>query len=162
MDKLINQEVTYNSSTSEVVIRKKSRKIKGRFSPISPINNEGRKYKNMSADIFDLLDMCSKHAFSVFNNLKFHRSEETNISRYVPKTDLNKTERESLTRRVRELKDAGLIRSVKKTLNSLDKDKQYTFKDPRRVWIINPNMLMCTDHEEADHLWDQCDDEEKR
>lgn len=105
-------------------------------------------------DVFDLLDKVSKGAFSVFNNLKYNRSEEDNVTQYVG-DEMNKTERESLSRRLKELKDVGLIRRVKKELKS-GGGKVYTFKDPRNTFIINPEMIRCQDHDEAEHLWNQC------
>lgn len=118
----------------------------------------------MNVEVFDLLDCLekvSKGAFSVFNNLKFNRSEITNITHYLSDEEMTKTERESLSRKLRELKDAGLIRSVKKSIQG-EGDITYTFKDPRTTYIINPELLRCAKHDEAELIWDQCGKKRKK
>ena len=110
----------------------------------------------MTHDVFDLLDRVSKGAFSVFNNLKYNRSETDNVTRYV-NNEMTKTDKESLSRRLKELKDVGLICRVKKTLESKD-GKSYNFKEPRNTFIINPEMIRCMDHDAAEYLWKQCTD----
>lgn len=110
----------------------------------------------MQPDIFDLLDRVSKGAFTVFNNLKFHRNETNNITKFVPEDALSKTDKEVLSRRIRELKNVGLIRSLKKEIPEQDSDRVYQFRDPRRVFIINPDLIKCTGNDEAMYLWEQC------
>jgi hypothetical protein len=111
---------------------------------------------SMQQDIFDLLDSVSKGAFTVFNNLKFNRSEDNNLTKYHQE-EMSKTDREVLSRRIKELKDIGLIRSLKKEIPATKSYQVYRFQDPRKIFIINPNMIRCTNHEEATYLWDQCE-----
>lgn len=110
----------------------------------------------MQPDVFDLLDKVSKGAFSVFNNLKFNRSEENNITRYESPEEMSKTDREVLSRRLKELKDVGLICSVKKQIPMQNGFQAYTFHDPRRTFIINPTLIRCANHDEAMYLWSCC------
>lgn len=110
----------------------------------------------MPKDVFDLLDQVSKGAFSVFNNLKCNRSETTNITGYVG-SEMSKTDKEVLSRRLRELKDVGLICRVKKNLIGKD-GVNFTFKDTRSTFIINPDMIRCSNHDHAEFLWKQCVD----
>lgn len=156
MNNLIKQgSFSVDLHKNEVVIRKRSsRTIRTPFSAISALTNKNRKRQTMQQDVFDLLDKVSKGSFSVFNNLKFNRSEEDNITQYVGE-ELNKTDKESLSRRLKELKNVGLIRRVRKELNN-SKGKIYTFKDPRNTFIINPDMIRCNNHSEAEYLWNQC------
>lgn len=153
-------KVTYDESTEEVVIRRKTgRKIIGRFSAIGPITNAKHRNRRgiMQVDVFDLLDQVSKGAFSVFNNLKLNRSEDNNVGLHVPEEELSKTDRESVSRRLRELKDVGLIRGMKKHIDDMsDPTRKYEFKDWRKTFIINPQMIRCNNHDEAVYLWDQC------
>lgn len=114
----------------------------------------------MQQDIFDLLDQVSKGAFSVFNNLKFNRSEDNNITKYSYE-EMSKTDKEVLSRRIKELKDVGLVRAMKKEIPATNVNQVYRFQDPRKVFIINPNMIRCTNHEEAVHIWDQCETRRK-
>jgi predicted transcriptional regulator len=159
MNKSRKQEtITVDLKQNEVVIRRRSgRSIRTPFSAISTLTNKKRMRQAMQKDVFDLLDQVSKGSFSVFNNLKFNRSEEDNLTQYVGE-EMNKTEKESLSRRLKELKDVGLIRRVKKELKSSG-GKIYTFKDPRNTFIINPDMIRCNNHNESEYLWGQCSKE---
>jgi predicted transcriptional regulator len=149
------ETIIFDPRNTEVLIRGRAeRTIRTPFSAISSLTNRKRKRKTMQKDIFDLLDQVSKGAFSVFNNLKFNRSEEDNLTAYVGE-EMNKTDKESLSRRLKELKDVGLIRRVKKELHGKGA-KVYTFKDPRNTFIINPDMIRCHNHNEAEALWSQC------
>ncbi|RLB94160.1 MAG: hypothetical protein DRH26_01990 [Deltaproteobacteria bacterium] len=153
------EKVIYDSKTSEVIVRKKSsHKLRAPFAAVAPFTNIKRRNKSMNVDVFDLLDLLekvSKGAFSVFNNLKFNRSEDNNISKYTPEELMNKTEKESLSRRLKELKDVGLIRRVRKHIPYIN-NHSFTFDDPRNTYIINPEILRCTNHDEAEHLWNHC------
>lgn len=152
-----SQNVVFDGRVSEVVVRKKSgNKIQGQFSAISPLTNKKRSRGFMKADVFDLLDRVSKGAFSVFNNLKYNRSEEINITKYDYPEEMSKTDREVLSRRLRELKNVDIIRSVKKEIPEVNSDRVYRFRDPRRVFILNPEIIKCTNHDEAEHIWNQC------
>ena len=159
MDKINDkqQSVIFDGRVSEVVVRGKSgNRIIGQFSAISPLTNRNRMRGSMQQDIFDLLDSVSKGAFTVFNNLKFNRSEDNNLTKYHQE-EMSKTDREVLSRRIKELKDIGLIRSLKKEIPATKSYQVYRFQDPRKIFIINPNMIRCTNHEEATYLWDQCE-----
>lgn len=150
------QSVVFDGSTSEAVVRSKTgHRIIGQFAAISPLTNKKRSRGFMQQDIFDLLDQVSKGAFTVFNNLKFNRSEDNNLTKYYQE-EMSKTDREVLSRRIKELKDVGLIRSMKKEIPATKSHQVYRFQDPRKVFIINPNMIRCTEHDEAVYIWDQC------
>lgn len=151
------QSITFDGHTSEVIVRSKTgNKIVGQFSAIGPLTNKQRRRGAMQQDIFDLLDQVSKGAFSVFNNLKFNRSEENNLTRYAEEAEMSKTDKEVLSRRLRELKNAGIIRSVRKEIRIPQTEQIYRFQDPRKVFIINPDMIRCLHHHEAMYLWEQC------
>lgn len=151
------QSVTFDGTVSEVIIRNKTgHRIVGQFSAIGPLTNKQRQRGSMKQDIFDLLDQVSKGAFSVFNNLKFNRAEDNNITRYDEAEEMSKTDKEVLSRRLRELKDAGLIRSLRKEIQVPGTEQTYRFQDPRKVFIINPEMLRCVNHHEAVFLWECC------
>ena len=152
------QNITFDGNTSEVLIRKRAfNRIVGPFSAIGPLTNRKRQRGNMQAqDIFDILDKVSKGAFSVFNNLKFNRDEETNLTQYACPEEMTKTDKEVLSRRLRELKDVDLIRSLKKEIPIPGSNQIYHFQDPRKSFIINPNLIRCSKHAEALHLWQAC------
>ena len=114
----------------------------------------------MKEDVFDRLDKVSKGAFSVFNNLKFNRCEDNNITKFVPDGEMNKTDKESLSRRLKELKSVDLIRNVKKMIQDQSTHRAFAFKEPRSTFIINPEMIRCTQNDEAEYLWNQCAKEE--
>lgn len=156
------QNITFDGRTTEVVVRKKGgNKIQGPFSAVSALTNKKRNRGAMKEDVFDLLDQVSKGAFSVFNNLKYNRDENTNITSFYTTEELSKTDKEVLSRRLSELKKAGLIRSMKKQIPKENGYEAYLFKDPRRVFIINPIMIRCSNHDEAMYLWEQCDPKTK-
>lgn len=152
------QNVVFDGETSEAVIRNRSgRRIVGAFSAIGPLTNHKRQRTRMQQkDIFDLLDQVSKGAFTVFNNLKYHRNEHNNITQYTAEGEISKTDKEVLSRRLRELKDIGLIRAMKKEIAVPGKEQIYRFQDPRKSFIINPQFIRCTDHDEAMYIWEQC------
>jgi len=156
------QNLSFDGSTTEVVVRKKTgNKIQGQFSAISVLTNKKRAKNNMDPDIFDLLDNVSKGAFSVFNNLKYNRSEDNNITKYHSDKEMNKTEKEVLSRRIRELKDVGVICAMKKEISVPGSYQVFRFKDPRKVFIINPIMIRCNNHDEASYLWSMCSGKDK-
>ena len=68
---------------------------------------------------------------------------------------MTKTDREVLSRRLSELKKVGLIRRVKKVIQTPG-HVPYTFNEPRSTYIINPEVLRPLDHDEAEYLWEQC------
>jgi hypothetical protein len=150
-------KVTYNEETSEVLIRRRSvNKIRVPFSVIGPMTNA--KVKTMAEDVFDLLDKVSKRAFSVFNNLKYNRSLNNNVCNYVAVTEMDKTDKETLSRNIAELKSVGLIRGLTSQFipHKTDEKLKYHFTDFRKTYVINPDLIRCRDHDEAEHLWNQC------
>ena len=152
-------KVTYNPATSEVIVRKKhNNKLRTPFSAVSSLTNKKRARQAMAPDVFDLLDNVSKGAFSVFNNLKFNRDEGNNLTKFDSEGTMSTYDKESLSRKLKELRDVGLIRNVKKQLQAdfTDVNRVYVFQDPRRTFIINPDMIRCTNHDEAEYLWGQC------
>jgi hypothetical protein len=152
-------KVIYNGDTSEAIIRKRTgNKIRAPFSVIGPMRNVNNKRWVMQPDVFDLLDQVSKRAFSAFNNLKYNRSLVNNISNYVATTEMDKTDKETLSRNMTELKTAGLIRVIpSKSIPHMTDDKlKYHFVDYRKTYIINPDMIRCSNHDEAEYLWKYC------
>ena len=149
-------KVTYNADTSEVLVRRKLNRMRAPFSVIGPITNA--KVKGMKEDVFDLLDRVSKKAFSVFNNLKYNRSLNNNVCNYVVTEELDKTGKETLSRNISELKSVGLIRGLPSRFiphNTTDKLK-FEFIDFRKTYVINPELIRCRDHDEAEHIWNYC------
>jgi hypothetical protein len=148
--------ISYNADTSEVVVRKKLNRMRAPFSIIGPITNV--KVKNMKEDVFDLLDKVSRKAFSVFNNLKYNRSLTNNICNYVVTTEMDKTDKETLSRNLTELRSVGLIRKIKCQFipHKNDPTLKHHFQNFRKIYIINPEMIRCRDHDEAEYLWDYC------
>jgi hypothetical protein len=145
--------VSYNADTSEVVVRKKLNRLRAPFSVIGPMTNA--KVKNMKEDVFDLLDKVSKRAFSVFNNLKYNRSLTNNVCNYVATTEMDKTDKETLSRNLTELKSVGLIRPMTSKFipHKEDATLKYHFVDYRKTYVINPEYIRCRDHDEAEYLW---------
>jgi hypothetical protein len=149
--------IGYDPITTEIVVRKRAgKKIHGQFSAISPLTNK-RFTRNMVEDVFDLLDKVSKPAFSVFNNLKYNRSVENNTTRYSIEEEMTKTQKETHSRKLAELRSVGLIRMIKGPVIDLGQDRTYTMK--KGTFIINPEMIRCTNHDEAVSLWGQCAEE---
>jgi hypothetical protein len=155
------QNITFDGKTTEVVVRRKvGNKLKTPFSAICPITNVKFKGRGMEADIFDLLDRVSKGAFSVFNDLKFNRSIENNMSRIVKDPDMTQTQKETQSRKLKELREVGLIRKVTGQLTTPDQTRR--FKVDTGTFIINPEMIRCMHQDEAEHYWSQCVDERKK
>jgi hypothetical protein len=151
--------VSYNADTSEVIVRKKLNRLRAPFSVIGPMTNA--KVKNMKEDVFDLLDKVSRKAFSVFNNLKYNRSLTNNICNYVVTVEMDKTDKETLSRNLTELRSVGLIRKIKSQFipHKDDPGLMHQFSDFRKTYIINPEMIRCRDHDEAEHLWNYCEED---
>jgi hypothetical protein len=149
-------KVTYNADTDEVIVRKKLNRLRAPFSVIGPMTNV--KVKDMKEDVFDLLDKVSKKAFSVFNNLKYNRSLTNNVCAYVGHGEMDKTDKETLSRNLTELKSVGLIRSVthKFIPHKDDANKAHVFEQYRKTYVINPEYIRCRDHDEAEYLWEYC------
>lgn len=151
--------VSYNADTSEVVVRRKLNRLRAPFSVIGPMTNA--KVKNMKEDVFDLLDKVSKRAFSVFNNLKYNRSLTNNVCSYVVTEEMDKTDKETLSRNFTELRSVGLIRKIKNQFipHKNDPALKYHFPNFRKMYVINPEMIRCRDHDEAEYLWNYCEED---
>jgi hypothetical protein len=74
--------INYDKYNEELVVRRKSVKIKPPFSAIGELASGGQKQK----DIFDLLDQVSKGAFSLFTALKRCRNPNNNLVKYSTRT----------------------------------------------------------------------------
>jgi hypothetical protein len=145
--------VSYNADTSEVLVKKKLNRMRTPFSVIGLMTHVTR--KDMKEDVFDLLDKVSKKAFSVFNNLKYNRNLTNNTCGYVPTEEMDKTDKETLSRNLTELKSVGLIRSIGKKVipHKGNDDLVYKFTNYRKTYIINPEYIRCRDHDEAEYIW---------
>jgi len=112
----------------------------------------------MPDDVFDRLAQVSKGAVVLFRDLKYARSIETNMTTYRPDDGMTRTQKETLSRKFKELKGVGLIRSIRGAVQSKEMARQ--FRMPRGTYIINPDLIRCTNHDEAEYLWGQCANEE--
>jgi len=121
----------------------------GPFSAIGPLSTMDSK----DDDLLDRLDTVSKGAFKLFNEIKKRRSENSNLANY-PTTTFSKTQRESFSRQLRELKLAGLVKVAKRTMIGIDLEKPYV--TPKQTYMINPDMVKCWHYEDAAMLWIQC------
>lgn len=153
-------KVLYNTDTSEVLVRKKLNRLRAPFSVIGPMTNV--KVKTMGEDVFDLLDKVSRKAFSVFNNLKYNRSLANNVCNYVATEEMDKTDKETLSRNLAELRSVGLIRRIPSKFipHQNNNELKYCFVNFRKTYVINPEMIRCRDHDEAEYLWNYCKGEE--
>lgn len=140
----------------EVIIRKKHTSLRAPFSAVGALSNSRHRRKSMREhmDIFDLLDQVSKGAISIFRKLKFERNEKINVAFYDTSA-LTKTQKETFSRNLRELKVVDLVRVLPKVVNSLVPNMVYNYG--KHTYIINPEMLRCFNHDEAEYLWNRCD-----
>lgn len=106
----------------------------------------------MQPDIFDLLNRVSKGAFSVFCSLKYHRDVEINTAHVELDDQLTRTQKETISRKLKELRSVDLIRPVVKKIQT--KDRTMRFK--RGTFIINPELIRCSNHDMAELIWNQC------
>lgn len=152
---IVQDTVVYNKETDEVVVRKKRNgTLRTPFSAIGPLTNKEK--RTMAPDVFDRLDQVSKAAFTVFNNLKYNRAVQNNLTKYVPEDgSLSKTQKETLSRKLKELKDVDIIRQTKREM--IDPDGVRVIRFPKGTFIINPELIRCLDHNEAESLWKQCE-----
>jgi hypothetical protein len=104
-------------------------------------------------DILDMLDKVSKGAFRLFNEIKKRRSPNSNLAHY-PTVDFNKTQRESFSRQLKELRDLGLVKVAKRKMVGVDLEKPYLIQ--RQTYMINPDLVKCWHYEDAAMLWIQC------
>lgn len=150
------ENVIFDGTTSEAIVRKRTNnKLRSPFSAVSALTNKKRVSIMMKEDVFDLLDQVSKGAFSVFNNLKYNRSETDNTTQFAEDAEMTRTQKETLSRKLKELRAVGLIRMVKGEIQDRDTLKVFTL--PKGTFIINPDMIRCTDHDGAEYLWNQCE-----
>ena len=141
--------ITYDKNIQEVIVRKKRKRIMGKFSAVSQLSKVGEG----SHDIFDLLCQVSKGAFGVFNELKHRRDEQTNLTTFIT-TDLSKTKRETFSRNLKELRQVDVVRIAKRTMTGTDPGRPYV--SPRQTYMLNPILLKCWGFEDAELLWGQC------
>ena len=103
----------------------------------------------MEPDVFDVLNQVSKGAFSVFCELKYRRDLHSNIVAYPGNDSLTRTQKETLSRKLKELRSVDLIRLLPKKIRM---EKQ-TLRFPRGTFMINPELLRCSNHDAAIVLW---------
>ncbi len=121
----------------------------GPFSAIGPLSTTD----SQEEDLLDLLDKVSKGAFKLFNELKKRRSQNSNLCHY-PTISLNKTQRESFSRQLRELRDVGVVKVAKRKMVGVDLEKPYLIE--RQTYMINPDLVKCWHYEDSAMLWIQC------
>jgi hypothetical protein len=141
--------IKYDKYNEEVVVRRKRKMIKSPFSAVGELTSSGDKQK----DIFDLLDQVSKGAFSLFTALKRCRNVNNNLVKYSTK-DWSKTQKETFSRRLRELRKYKIVRIARARMDGLGPNQQYVCK--RQTYMINPDLLKCWEYDDADLLWSQC------
>ena len=147
------QKVTFDGRVAEVIVRAKVRnKLRAPFSAIGPLTNKRR--KRMGPDVFDRLVQVSKGAIEVFNNLKKNREESNNLTTYAPEEGMTRSQKEVLSRRFSELRKVGLIKKVKGEFPEPGGIKIFTV--PKGTFLINPEMIRCSNHDEAEYLWENC------
>ena len=143
------ESVTYDGKTQEALVRNRKRKIKGYFTPVGKLTS----YRDKHTDIFDLLAQVSKGAFRLFTELKRHRDEKNNLV-YYPTKDRSKTQKETFSRRLRELRKYNIVRIARARMKVQNPVRLYICE--RQTYMINPDLLRCWEHEDADQLWIQC------
>ena len=121
----------------------------GPFSAIGPLST----MDSPEEDLLDLLDQVSKGAFKLFNEIKKRRSQNSNLAHYST-VALSKTQRESFSRQLRELKQLSLVRVARRQMVGVDIEKPYVTK--RQTYMINPDLVKCWHYEDAGMLWIQC------
>ena len=140
------------------ITKSTKRAIRANFSRTLCFTNADPKRKsNMEPDLLDRLVQVSKGAIVAFNNLKFNRDEDDNVTKYVPEEVMSTNDRVNLSRWLRELKDVGLVRSLKKRIPALKKNQPFFFEDWRTTYILNPNIIRCDDEDLGEYLWDRCE-----
>ena len=143
--------ITYDRDNEEVVLRRKIKMIKSPFSAVGKLTSDGR--GQGKTDIFDLLAQVSKGAVNLFAALKRRRNDDNNLVKYSTK-DWSKTQRETFSRRLRELRKHSIVRIARARMDGLGPNLQYVCK--RQTYMINPDLLKCWEYDVADRLWSQC------
>ena len=141
--------INYDKYNEELVLRRKSKMIKSPFSAVGKLTSDGQE----KTDIFDLLDQVSKGAFSLFTALKRCRNVNNNLVYYSTK-DWSKTQKETFSRRLRELRKYNIVRIARARMVGHDFQRPYVCK--RQTYMINPDLLKCWEYEDAALLWSQC------
>ena len=141
--------INYVKYNEELVLRRKRKMIKSPFSAVGELTSDRQK----KTDIFDLLDQVSKGAFSLFTALKRCRNVNNNLVKYSTK-DWSKTQKETFSRRLRELRKYNIVKIARARMYGLGPNQQYVCK--RQTYMINPDLLKCWDFDDADLLWSQC------
>jgi hypothetical protein len=150
VDQLKTQEtVAYDKNQQEVTVRSKKKRIEGTFSAVGKLST----MKEDRDDIFDLLDRVSKRAFHLFNELKTRRNENNNLVVY-PTCELSKTQRETFSRQLKELREVNLVRIAKRQMAGQDLRRPYV--TDKQTYMLNPELLKCWNYKDAALLWDQC------
>ena len=117
----------------------KPKKSLGSFQAIGRITSMYSK-KPEPTDIFDLLNKVSKTAYDLFNQIKNNRDPENNIA-FLPIKELTKSQSVMQNKRLKELKDQGIIKKAK----TIDKTKPIK----KGSYMINPGLIMCPANQDA-------------
>jgi hypothetical protein len=144
------QQISYDKEVQEVVVRTKKKRISGTFSAIGRLRTV---HNNVDPDVFDKLTGVSKGAFKLFVELKLHRDDKTNLVPY-PTAELDKTRKETFSRQLRELRQAGLVRVAQRNMKSATPGLVYQTK--KQTYMIDPDALKCWNFADATILWEQC------
>ena len=143
------QIIAYDKNIQEVVVRKRRKKIMGKFSAISQLSS----LSEPRNDIFDVLTQVSKGAFNLFNEFKTHRDDQTNLVTYSTQA-FKKTHRETFSRNLKELRKVNLVKVAMKTMTGMDARRPYV--SPKQTYMLNPDLLKCWNYDDAQLLWGQC------
>jgi len=99
----------------------------------------------LKTDIFKRLCTVSKPAFELFDSLKDTRDPYTNIC-YLPVKGLSRSQLTMFRSRIKELKDAGIIRKAQ----TIDRRKPIK----KGSYMLNPELLKCAyDPEGSEATW---------
>lgn len=102
--------------------------------------------KKESNDLISRLTQISKSALLVFNELKNHH-DPYNMFCYPPDTPMTKSQLTMYQVRIKELKDAGIVRKVKGIVKA-------RHRNPGK-YMINPYLVICShDVEGTQRDWD--------
>lgn len=128
--------IVYDNEILEV--RNKPKKSIGHFQAIGRLGGMN--------DIFKKLRLVSKPAFELFDDLKDTRDYKNNIC-FLDIADLSTSKLKMHRSRIKELKDAGIIRKAKTV------DKRSPVK--KGSFMINPALIKCTyDIDGTQAMWE--------
>lgn len=150
MSKSNKQQISYDKSVQEVIVRTKKKRISGTFSAVGRLRTV---YNKVDPDVFDKLTGVSKGAFKLFVDLKMNRDDQTNLVPY-PTSELHKTQKETFSRQLRELRLAGLVRVAQRIMKSDTPGRVY--QTAKQTYMIDPEALKCWNFADAALLWEQC------